>query len=153
MKPQRFSSRTRDLLSSQPGQNGKGSADRTIDDESYRKNYDEICWNRPDCQCNRCREARDIEFLNSERSAEEGTSGESCCDFHRRQTLHSGGADGVTESDKCFCESIPCRCELEHNESAPGSLPAVPQAKHSEVAECGVRSPQRVTIDNSKPGV
>jgi hypothetical protein len=44
----KHSGRTRDLLSSQPGINGKGDKNRTENDEAYRKNYDEINWG-PGC--------------------------------------------------------------------------------------------------------
>lgn len=43
----KFSGRTRDLLSSQPGINGKGDANRTEKNENYRNNYDSIDWGKP----------------------------------------------------------------------------------------------------------
>lgn len=59
--------RRRDLLSSQPGVNGKGSADRTLNDEQYRKNWDEINW----CSAG---------GTNNEQCNASGESGASCSD-------------------------------------------------------------------------
>jgi hypothetical protein len=91
------SGRTRDLLSSHPGQNGKGSVDRTTDDEAYRNNYADIDWSG-----------------NASRDEKLGTG-------------------------------------LDTAQSSPGVLPAVPEAQHCQIAECGVRSPQPLFAPVSAP--
>jgi hypothetical protein len=69
----KHSGRTRDLLSSQPGVNGKGDADRTTDNERYRSNYDEIDW---------CRKATTVCNSNPLSPAYTARTGQSCCGGH-----------------------------------------------------------------------
>lgn len=130
MKPQRFSSRTRDLLSSQPGCNGKGDKSRVSDDKAYRERYDEINWNRDGLP----------------------PAAQPAATDNFPEGKVDGGV-GVIEGSQCFCDGDPCRCEgeLGYLQPTPGVLSAVPKEKHCEGSECA-GSPRHVRIDNPQPG-
>lgn len=151
MKPQRFSSRTRDLLSSQPGQNGKGSADRTTDDKAYRDGYD--YWKKCEAEKRSAAESAG-EVQQSAALQSGGVAGNETFPFSG--AVEQCGSDGiqVIEGSRCFCDSEPCRCEgeLGYLEPAPRALPSVPAKKHSEGSECA-GSPRHIHIDNSQRSV
>lgn len=141
----KHSGRTRDLLSSQPGVNGKGDADRTIDTDKFRENYDQIDWGR-----NRnAGGATDNQTACCE--AEECCQSGCDCEAERQPAaLQSGGADGNTVHAGIFDGGIGrfvrTEGESESNASQFRILSPLPKAKHSDTApDCG-QSPRKSCV-------